>query len=148
MKNIILGLFFIISMTTYTSAQEWQSDITTAKSIAKEKGYPILLVFKGSDWCAPCIKLDRQVFDTETFKIYAKDHMVLLEADFPKRKKNALAKEQQEKNDALAARYNKRGIFPFVVILDAEGTVLGETGYFKASPSEYILHLEEKITRD
>ena len=34
--------------------------------------------------------------------------------------------------------YNKQGFFPFVVVLDEEGKVLGETGYKKVEPIEYI----------
>ena len=124
------------------AAQEWQTDIDTAKEIASEENRPIILVFQGSDWCAPCIKLDKQVFSTETFRSYAKDHFVMLQADFPKKKKNALPKEQQAKNNALAEKYNQRGIFPFVIMLDKNGNVLGETGYIKADASTYITHLE------
>ncbi len=125
------------------TAQEWQTNIDTAKEIAIAEDRPIILVFQGSDWCAPCIKLDREIFSTETFKLFAKDHYVMLQADFPKRKKNALPVAQQEHNNSLAEKYNKRGIFPFVVVLDKNGNVLGETGYFKSSPSAYIAHLEE-----
>lgn len=133
-------LFFIGFMTM--SAQEWHHDINDAKEESAAENRPIILVFQGSDWCAPCMKLDREVFQTETFKLYAQDHFVMLEADFPKKKKNALPAVQQEKNNALAEAYNKRGIFPFVVMLDKDGAVLGETGYMKTSPSNYILHLE------
>ncbi len=114
-----------------------------SEEIALKKGQPILLVFKGSDWCAPCIKMDKAIFTSETFTEYAKDNIVLLEADFPKRKANALTKEQQTKNNALAEKYNKKGIFPLVVALDKKGSVLGTTGYSKnATPESYIKFLE------
>ena len=96
------------------------------------------MVFQGSDWCAPCIKLEQEIWSSDEFKSYAEDHFVLLKADFPKRKKNALVKEQQEANNHLAEVYNKQGFFPFVVVLDKEGKVLGETGYNKVEPKEYI----------
>ena len=140
-KYILLVLISFITMH-WAFGQEWHHDINDAKKEASEANRPIVLVFQGSDWCAPCIKLDREVFQTETFKLYAKDHFVMLEADFPRKKQNALPTELQEKNNALAETYNKRGIFPFVVMLDKDGTVLGETGYMKTSPSKYILHLE------
>jgi len=142
MKHILLPFTFIIMGFLSLQAQEWHNDINNVREEATTKDRPVILVFKGSDWCAPCIKLDRYVFKTETFRLYAKDHFVLLEADFPRRKKNALPEQQQEKNNALAEKYNPRGIFPFVVILNGEGKVLGETGYFKATPNEYILHLK------
>ena len=133
---------FLVSFLSGT-AQEWQTNFDTAKKIARAENRPIILVFQGSDWCAPCIKLDREVFSTEIFKLFAKDHYVMLKADFPKRKKNTLPEAQQNHNNALAEKYNKRGIFPFVVVLDKDGKVLGETGYIKSSPSEYIAHLEK-----
>lgn len=142
MKNRQLTIFLFLLGIFSLHAQEWQTDYNLASQEASEKNRPIILVFQGSDWCAPCIKLDREVFQTETFQLYAKDHFVMLEANFPRKKKNALPEEQQKKNNALAEKYNPRGIFPFVVILNSEGKVLGETGYMKSSPSQYILHLE------
>jgi thioredoxin-related protein len=140
-KLLAVCLFFFIGLMTM-NAQDWHQDINDAKEEASTKNRPIVLVFQGSDWCAPCIKLDREIFQSETFKLYAEDHFVMLEADFPRKKKNALPTALQEKNNALAEAYNKSGIFPFVVMLDENGTVLGETGYMKTSPSNYILHLE------
>ena len=130
----------IFSISTFS--QEWLIDFEKSKSTAKDGGKKIILVFQGSDWCAPCIKLDKEIWGTETFKSYSKDHFVMLKADFPKRKKNALPKEQQEHNDILAEAYNKNGYFPYVVVLDAEGKFLGSTGYKKMSPSDYIKILE------
>ncbi len=142
MKKPLYCLLLCLLSFLPIKAQEWETDIDAAKEVAFIEDRPIILVFQGSDWCAPCIKLDREVFSTETFQLYAKDHFVMLEADFPKKKKNALPQDQQLKNNALAEKYNKRGIFPLVVMLDKDGNVLGETGYFKASASAYILHLE------
>jgi len=141
MKSIFLILLFFTA-STQVNAQHWLTDIVEAKIIAASEQKNIILVFQGSDWCAPCMKLDREVFSTDTFQLYAKDHFVMLQADFPRKKKNALPEEHQKKNNALAEKYNPRGIFPFVIVLDEEGNKLGETGYFKSSPSSYILHLE------
>jgi len=142
MKKLQYTIFLFLIGIISLQAQEWQTDFNTASKEAIENDRPVILVFKGSDWCAPCIKLDREVFQTEAFKRYAKDHFVMLEADFPRKKKNVLPEEQQQKNKQLAEKYNRNGIFPFVVILNGEGKVLGETGYLKVTPSEYIRHLE------
>ncbi|MCH9661617.1 MAG: thioredoxin family protein [Bacteroidetes bacterium] len=141
MNYILVTLLFIFG-TSIAQTQDWETNFDKALTQANSNDQPIILVFKGSDWCAPCIKLDQQVFETDTFKLYAKDHFVMLEADFPRRKKNALTPAQQEHNNHLAEKYNPNGIFPFVVIIDKTGKVMGETGYFKSTPSEYILHLE------
>lgn len=141
MKKIVL-LFAAILFSITLSAQEWQTDFETAKELSSEENRPIILVFQGSDWCAPCIKLDREIWSTDEFKAYAKDNLVMLQADFPRKKKNALPDEQQQKNNQLAEKYNNKGYFPFVVVLDKEGKVLGEAGYEKTSPEAYIEKLE------
>jgi len=140
MKKIAF-LIFILGVSLQANAQNWQTDFEQSKKIASEKHLPIILVFQGSDWCAPCIKLNKEVWSSEDFKSYSKDHFVMLQADFPRKKKNALEGPQEAQNKMLAEKYNKQGVFPFVVVLDANGKVLGETGYNKMSPKQYIDHL-------
>ena len=140
-KMFVLGIVFFLSIFS-TSAQDWNTDLSEAKALAQKEHKEILLVFAGSDWCAPCIKLDKEIWSSEVFRAYAKEHFVLVKADFPKRSKNKLSEEQQKKNDQLAELYNQQGYFPLVVVMDQEGHVLGKTGYKKVSPHEYIDILE------
>ncbi|OAD91562.1 thiol-disulfide isomerase [Aequorivita soesokkakensis] len=144
MKNLIIAFVAIVFSITL-SAQEWQTDFEIAKQISSEKNRPIVLVFQGSDWCAPCIKLDREIWSSKEFKAYAKEHFVMLQADFPRKKANTLTDDQQEKNNLLAEKYNKQGYFPFVVVLDKDGKVLGEAGYEKTTPATYIEKLESFV---
>ena len=139
MKKIAYLLFLV---STMSFSQEWITDFDEAKEIASANNQKILLVFQGSDWCAPCIKLDREIWSTDAFKAYAKDHYVMVQADFPRKKKNALPEELAKTNALLADTYNKQGIFPFVVLLDVDGRVLGQTSYKKITPEAYIQHLE------
>jgi len=138
MKEIIIVSILLFLTTLPTNAQEWITDFEQAKEIANEKDQNIILVFQGSDWCAPCIKLDKEVWSTNEFKNYAKDHFVMLQADFPRKKKNKLETPQQQQNNLLAEKYNKQGFFPHVVVLNKKGNILGRTGYKKVSPSAYI----------
>ena len=141
MKKIIVVLLVMFVCVSATMAQEWQTDIKVAKEISSKESKPIILVFQGSDWCAPCIKLDREIWSTDTFKKYAKENYVMLKADFPRRKKNALSETQTKANALLAEKYNKQGFFPFVVVLDSIGKVLGESSYKKTTPENYIKEL-------
>ncbi|WP_405413879.1 thioredoxin family protein [Maribacter sp. Asnod1-A12] len=145
MKKYILFLLFAVISVSSITAQDWNTDFTTAKKLAETNNQPIILVFQGSDWCAPCIKLDRAIWSTNEFKEYAKEHYIMLQADFPRRKKNALPEEQLNKNKVLAENYNRQGIFPFVVVLNANGEVYGETSYKKLTPKEYIEELNSFI---
>ena len=138
MKQIVL-LLMVLGLTINTAlGQDWQTDFEEAKVLATKDEKTVILVFQGSDWCAPCIKLDREVWSTDTFKKYAKDHFIMAQADFPRKKTNALSEAQTTANAQLAEKYNKRGIFPFVVIMNEEGKVLGETSYKKTTPEGYI----------
>jgi thioredoxin-related protein len=137
MKKIFLS-FIILGIAFQVQSQEWQTNLTKAKEIAAEKTQAIVLVFQGSDWCAPCMKLDKEIWSTESFKTYAADNYVMLKADFPRRKANRLAEDQQAHNDKLAEKFNQKGYFPHVVILNSKEEVLGRLGYKKVSPEEYI----------
>jgi thioredoxin-related protein len=134
--SIFLGICLLVM--NLAGAQTWQTDLEEAKITAHNENKDILLVFQGSDWCAPCIKLDREIWTSSEFKNYAKEHYVMLKADFPRKAKNQLEPAQQKKNNALAEKYNKEGYFPLVILLDEKGNVLGKTGYKKVSPKEYI----------
>jgi thioredoxin-related protein len=141
MKNIISIIIVMLIGISAINAQDWQTNFEKAKAMASNEIKPIVLVFQGSDWCAPCIKLDHEIWSTDIFKSYAKDHFVMLQADFPRKKKNNLSEAQNASNAKLAELYNKSGIFPFVVVLDSKGKVLGETGYKKTTPEQYIKEL-------
>lgn len=138
-KVFLIAIMFVATISGY--AQEWQTDFSKVKEIASQQQKPIILVFQGSDWCAPCIKLDREVWSTDSFKKYASEHYVMLQANFPRKKKNALSETQTAANAKLAETYNKKGIFPLVVVLDAKGNVLGKTSYKKTTPEAYIKEL-------
>lgn len=103
---------------------QWETDINQAIKIAKSEHKLILLNFSGSDWCAPCIATKREYFGSDAFSAIAKDNLVLLNADFPRKKKNQLSSEQTAKNEALAEKYNKEGNFPLTLLMDANGKVL------------------------
>ena len=95
-----------------------------AQQQAKAENKNILLNFAGSDWCGPCIILNKEIFDSEVFEQYSNDHLILVKADFPRLKKNQLSKEQQKLNDQLAEKYNKDGVFPLTLLLSPDGIIL------------------------
>jgi len=139
MKKVAPWIFLCISLVFNTSlAQDWKYDFDEATALAKEKDQNIVLLFTGSDWCPPCIRLERKVFSDPEFKAFADEKLIWVKADFPKRKKNRLPKIQKKKNFELADRYNKKMVFPVILVIDKEGKVLGATGYRKMSAKKYI----------
>jgi len=113
---------------------------------SKEEEKPILMSFSGSDWCKPCIKLSKEVFETKIFQKFAKKNFILLRLDFPRQKKNRLSDEQVRHNEKLAEKYNKEGAFPILLILDLNDRVIAKTGYRIGGPEKYIMHLKSLIS--
>ena len=144
MKHTIIILFIFFSSLSYS--QNWKTNFEVAQQEALKENKNILLVFSGSDWCAPCIKLDNVVWKSEAFKSESEKNWVVYKADFPKKKANQLSAEQTESNKKLAEKYNRNGSFPLVILLDKTGKVIGMTGFKNISASEYIqlIHSLEK----
>ena len=133
-----LILILLLGVICQMNAQNWHYDFNEAKQIAQKENKQIVLVFSGSDWCTPCIKLEKEILSSDEFISYSNEHYVMLRADFPRKRKNRLSAEQQKKNDDLAETYNPNGIFPLVVVLDKNGKIIGETSYEKISPKQFI----------
>ncbi len=136
MKFVALLLIAILPI-------QWEPDFDTAKKMAKEKNELILLSFSGSDWCGPCILFRRDYLESQAFSDYAKDNIVLVNADFPRKSKNQLPAETVKRNNALAEVYNKQGDFPLTLILDANGKVLKAwSGKPRETPEEWIAEVK------
>ena len=120
MKKLLVIALCIFTM----SFTVWQPNVETARQIAKEKHQLILLNFSGSDWCGPCMRLRSEIFDSPVFSAMADTTLVMVNADFPRNKKNQLDKQIVKQNEALADKYNPEGKFPFTLLLDANGKVI------------------------
>ncbi len=120
----------------------WTSDLAVAMRQAQASRKPVLAVFSGSDWCKPCMMLKQEVFDQPEFTQFAQDKLVLARFDFPRNKKNRLDAAQTKRNEDAAAKLNKEGAFPAVVLLSPEGKVLARTGYRPGGPAAYAAYLQ------
>lgn len=143
MRKILIALALLVYSVSYS--QTWKTNFEEAKETATAENKTILLVFSGSDWCGPCIKLDKNVWQSPKFKTYSNEKLVLLRADFPKKKGNALPEEIKKGNLILADKYNKAGYFPIVVVLDNTGKVLAKKGYENQTAAKYISELQAII---
>lgn len=139
MKFLFVTLFSIFALFS----PGWGLDMEQAKTEAKAEHKLILLYFSGSDWCGPCIKLKKDIYESEEFGAFANEHLVLVKADFPRQKKNQLDKKQTQHNEVLAEKYNNKGKFPFSVLINADGKVLKEWDGYPKDLS--IASLKEEI---
>jgi thioredoxin-related protein len=134
----VAGLTFLFAFSF-----NWETDFDKAVDRAKKEHKLVLLKFSGSDWCIPCIKMQKEIFEADPFKKFADSSLVLVNADFPRLKKNKLSKDQQKKNDKLAEKYDKQGSFPFTLILTAKGEVLKSwEGYTKMTAEQFIAQIK------
>ena len=128
------------------SFTNWHNNLEAAKQLAKKEHKHILLNFSGSDWCGPCIRLHKEILETASFQKFSDTILVLVNADFPRLRKNQLPSVQQKINDAIADKYNSRGSFPFTVLLDENGRVLKQwEGFPKVSPEDFAADIQAVI---
>jgi thioredoxin-related protein len=117
-------LLFAALCVTAMSFTIWQPDFEKAKQVAAAKHQLILLNFSGSDWCGPCMRMRKEIFENISFSKMADTTLLLVNADFPRKKKNQLDKPSKKQNEALANKYNPAGKFPFTVLVDETGKVV------------------------
>lgn len=120
----------------------WLISYKEALEQSKKTGRPVLADFTGSDWCGWCIKLKKEVFDTDEFKKWAAANVILLELDFPHGKKQS--PEIKKQNEELSDKYDIQG-FPTILFLDHTGKKLAESGYIQGGPSKWIPDAKKKL---
>jgi protein disulfide-isomerase len=123
---------------------DWNANGEAVLKEAAELNLPILLLFTGSDWCPPCMRLEREVFEKEPFKEFANEHLVLQIADFPRRRQ--LSQSQQRANRALAEKHGIRG-YPTMVLLDSKGERIAQFGYGGQSSEAFVKMLKGHLNQ-
>ena len=149
-RTLLLSLLLTTASASTTRAAEgWLQDFEAAKAQARKEGKDILIDFTGSDWCGYCIRLHREVFSKPAFLDAIPKKFVLLELDFPRRRK--LPPRQAAHNRKLQKLFGVRG-YPSVFLTDAEGRPYAKTGYRPGGAASYVQHLEvesqKRIARD
>lgn len=143
MKKILVTLLLIVGSFA-AEAQElvWERDVNKALEISQKSKKPLLMFFTGSDWCGWCIRLQKEVLKTPEFSSWAKENVVLVELDFPR--KNTMSAEIQNQNSQLQQLFEVRG-YPTVWIVNADikdGKTnfqkLGTTGYVAGGPEAWL----------
>jgi len=118
----------------------WQDNYEKALAQAKTENKSVLLDFTGSDWCGWCIKMVEETLSKPEFTDYAAKNLVLVEVDFPNKKK--LSDETKKQNEELKKKFGARG-YPTFVLVDKDGKELGkQVGYVEGGPSAFIAKLE------
>jgi len=141
MKKLLIALLALT--TTAFASQGWLTDYEAAFAKAKESNKPVLAVFSGSDWCPPCKRLEKEVFESREFRDATKDgKFVPLFVDFPRQK--SMGVRQKEKNAKLKSKFEVKS-YPTILLLNAEGSILArKSGYGGQSPQDFLAWIEQK----
>lgn len=140
--SFLLGAFFTVKSNSQETLT-WHTDINKAFELAEKENKTLMLFFTGSDWCGWCIRLQNEVLKTPDFEKWAKDKVVLVELDFPR--KTPQDKNIQIQNYQMQKMFNVRG-YPTVYFAKPEKTsegkknlnTLGSTGYVRGGAEKWL----------
>lgn len=139
--SCLLVVFNFVALSA--RGAEWQTDYEEALATAKAARKCVLIDFTGSDWCPPCIEMNKVVFSKPAFLNYAQKNLILVEVDYPRRK--TLSQKITEQNERLKDQYGiDRSGFPTVVLLNPDGKILDHLeGYSGEGPADIIAWVEK-----
>lgn len=86
---------------------EWLNDYSAALEKARQEDKAVMVQFTGSDWYTQGIQMRERIFDTPEFAEFAKQNLVLLEADFLRKS----SYEQRTRNERLADEFHMEVFF-------------------------------------
>lgn len=145
MKEKIVLLFLVALFAAERLNAQTYANSKQVFEAAVKLQKPILLIFSGSDWCMPCIRLKKKVFDDSSFKAYSQEKLLLYTADFPQKKK--LNAEQTQDNELLANQFNPKGEFPHVVLLKPDQTVLSTIEVSGSTTESWIKTIDALLSK-
>jgi protein disulfide-isomerase len=146
MKRLVILIVFSLTTAVFAgqakaaSSAAWLTDFPAAQAKAKAESKLMLVNFTGSDWCGWCIKLKAEVFSKPEFEAYARDTLILVEVDFPRRKPQSAA--LRKANRALAEKYQIEG-YPTIIMLNGDAKKVAQLGYAPGGPAPFLASIEK-----
>lgn len=122
----------------------WLTDYNTARTIASQQDRCVFIAFTsmdGGEWSA---RMDREIFQTDEFKKYARKNLVLVRIDFPSAPGTQPASAASR---TLADLFNIRG-FPTIAVVNPLGQKLVDSKYRKGGPTPFLAELDPIIHAD
>ena len=130
------SLFSILVVLALVAGNANASRLELAEQKARTEHKLILLNFSGSDWCGPCIRMTKEVLESDGFQKYLNANLLFINADFPRLKKHQLQEDLKKENEELAEKYNADGTFPCTLLIDSSGKVIAKWKGFYAQGAE------------
>lgn len=144
MNQFFAAVAFVFALVVPAAAEgpAWLTDLPKAQAQAKAEGKLVLLNFTGSDFCSSCMRLHKEVFPAPAFTAFAQKRLVLMELDFPLKKKQPEALKKA--NEAIQKQFKVDG-YPTLILLAADGAKLGEVeiDLFDATAKDLVAAIEK-----
>jgi len=139
--QLALGLF-LATVAVAADEPRWLTSHEEALAAAADTGLPVLTVFTGSDWCQHCRTLEQNVLETETFRAWAADRVILLMIDLPQ---EGISMTERKARSRVCIRYGVRS-FPSVVLVGSDGqAITTRSGYRGQSAATWVAALEGEL---
>ena len=136
LPRLLAGAVATLVLAAAAPAADWTENYSAAIAQAKKEHKAVLLNFTGSDWCVWCKRTDKEVFETQKFKDYADQKLILVTVDFPESKAQTDAVKAQ--NAGLKDKFSIEG-FPTLIGLSGDEKVLfTQVGYKEGGPDALI----------
>ncbi|NQY28722.1 MAG: thioredoxin family protein [Flavobacteriaceae bacterium] len=149
MKSVLMIVLLFVSTLFYAQEHDtrlnWETDFEIAKTKSKKSKKPILMLFTGSDWCAPCKMLKKDFFYSDKFITKSKN-FVLLMVDFP-RNKDLITPDQEVANKVLNSKYGVRSL-PIIIAVNHKGQVIDKIKSYNSSrDTRYHFQFIDKLLK-
>ena len=104
-----------------------------------------IIVFEGSDWCANCIRLHKNVLTNDTFIDYSSAaELEILRLDFPRKK---LPDSIASFNARMADKYAFDGTFPTILLEETSNKSIQRIYYKGESATLFVEQLKRLINQ-
>lgn len=154
-KTALLVACFVFTSLEQAAAQVietseissgWVQTLEQAVAESESSGKPIMFVFSGSDWCSYCQRLEQEVLQTPEFESWASQNVIKVMVDFPRYHHLSadVARQNEDLRNHFAAQL--RG-YPTVLLVQADGSVLGRSGFVAGGPIPWIMKTEPILRR-
>ncbi len=137
----IVAVSFVCLASGRASGDDvWRDNMEQAVQTSQKESKDMLLLFTGSDWCPPCIKLETEVLGTEEFAKGTRDGWIRVKFDFLKNSPVLPALEAQ--NQEWSEKYGVAA-FPTLVLVDKDQRPFGFMGYQEGGPAPFLESLND-----
>jgi thiamine biosynthesis lipoprotein len=140
-NKFLFPLLSVLAWKTAKTQDSLHSDQVFARAKIEQKA--VLMIFSGSDWCLPCIRLEKTIFSDTAFLHFAGEKLILLKVDFPQRKK--LSPDEKASNEKLAEEFNPHGTFPLLLLLSPQRSIITSLGYERYTAKAFVQEIKDAL---